>query len=124
MLIPIQSSGVNPPLYFIHGLQGFMPAGRFLVSSLGPSQPFYAINANGLEGRASAPTSVKDMALAYVEEISKAQPTGPLLIGGMCAGGLAAMEVARELQARGREPGPIILVDPPLPGHHLRPVNT
>jgi thioesterase domain-containing protein len=124
MLIPIQSSGANPPLYFIHGLQGVMPIGRFLVSLLGPSQPLYAIHANGMDGRDRTPTTVKEMALTYVEEISKAQPSGPLLIAGMCAGGLAAMEVARELQVRGREPGPVILVDPPLPGLHLRPIDT
>jgi thioesterase domain-containing protein len=124
MLVPIQSSGANPPLYFIHGLQGVMPMGRFLVSSLGPSQPLYAINANGMDGRDRTPTSVKEMALTYAEEISKVQPSGPLLLAGMCAGGLAAMEVACELRVRGREPGPVILVDPPLPGHHIRPVDT
>jgi thioesterase domain-containing protein len=124
MLIPVQSSGPNPPLYFIHGLQGIMPMGRFLVSLLGPSQPLYAINANGMDGRDRTPTTVKEMAVTYVDEICKAQPSGPLLIAGMCAGGLAAMEVARELQVRGREPGPVILVDPPLPGHHIRPVDT
>jgi thioesterase domain-containing protein len=100
-----------------------MPIGRFLVSLLGPSQPLYAINANGMDGRNSTPTTVKEMALAYVEEISKAQPRGPLIIAGMCAGGMAAMDVARELQVRGREPGPVILVDPPSPGHHIRPVD-
>ncbi len=123
MLIPIQSSGAKPPLYFIHGLQGVMPIGRFFVSALGPNQPLYAINANGMDGRDNTPTTVKAMALTYVEEISKAQPSGPLLIAGMCAGGLAAMEVARELQARSREPGPIILVDPPLPALHLKPID-
>jgi thioesterase domain-containing protein len=124
MLIPVQSLGVNPPLYFIHGLQGVMPLGRVLAALLGSSQPLYAINANGMDGRDSTPTTVKDMALAYAQEISKVQPTGPLLIAGMCAGGFAAMEVARELQVRGRELGPVILVDPPLPHLQLRPIDT
>ena len=66
--------------------------------------------------RGTMPSSVKDMTFTYVEEISEAQPKGPLLIAGMCAGGLAAMEVARELLAKGREIGPVILVDPPTPG--------
>jgi thioesterase domain-containing protein len=124
MLIPVQSSGVNSPLYFIHGLQGVMPIGQFLVSLLGATQPLYAINANGMDGRDDTPATVKEMALAYVEEISKVQPSGPLLMAGMCAGGFAAMEVAREFQRRGREPGPVILVDPPLPGVHIRPIDT
>jgi thioesterase domain-containing protein len=113
MLIPVQTSGANPPLHFIHGLTGVMPMGSFLARSLGPDQPIYSINANGIDGRGPMHSSVKDMAIAYVEEISKAQPRGPLLVGGMCAGGPAAIEVVREFQARGRETGPVILVDPP-----------
>jgi pimeloyl-ACP methyl ester carboxylesterase len=119
MLVPVQVSGAKPPIYFIHGLSGVMPLGRFLTRSLGPDQPFYAINATGIDGRGTMPSSVKDMTLTYVKEISDAQPRGPLLIAGMCAGGLAAMEVASELLARGREVGPVILVDPPTPGRHI-----
>lgn len=117
MLVPVQTSGVKPPIYFIHGLTGIMPMGRSLTRFLGSDQPFYAINATGFDGSAPLPSNVKDMASSYVEEVSAAQPRGPLLIAGMCAGGLAAMEVARELIARGREIGPVILVDPPTPGH-------
>jgi thioesterase domain-containing protein len=53
------------------------------------------------------------MALKYFEEIIGTQPTGPLLLAGMCAGGLAAIEVARALIASGRKVGPVILADPP-----------
>jgi thioesterase domain-containing protein len=119
MLIPVQTSGAKPPIYFIHGLTGVMPLGSFLTQSLGSDQPFYAVNATGLDGRGTMPNSVKDMTCTYVEEISQAQPNGPLLIAGMCAGGLAALEVARELRARGRKIGPVILVDPPTPGRHI-----
>ena len=96
--------------------------GRFLAQALGPDQPFYAIHANSTDGREAVIGSVKDMALTYVEEIVGAQPSGPLRIGGLCAGGFAAMEVVRELQARGREVGPLILADPPImpPGYIKR----
>jgi thioesterase domain-containing protein len=114
MLVPVRTSGTKPPLYFIHGLIGFMSIGRFLAQALGQDQPFYCINANNIDSRGTTkPGGVKDMALGYVEEILRAQPNGPLLIGGMCVGGLAAIEVVRELQARGREVGPVILADPP-----------
>jgi thioesterase superfamily protein len=113
MLIAVQTSGGNPPLHFIHGLTGVMPMGSFLARSLGPDQPVYSINASGIDGRGPIHSNVKDMAIGYVEEISKAQPEGPLLIGGMCAGAQAAIEVVREFQARGRETGPVILLDPP-----------
>jgi thioesterase domain-containing protein len=114
MLVPVRTSGTKPPLYFIHGLIGFMSIGGFLAQALGPDQPFYCINANNIDAcGATKMRGVKNMALTYVEEILRAQPNGPLLIGGMCVGGLAAIEVVRELQARGREVGPVILADPP-----------
>jgi thioesterase domain-containing protein len=115
MLVPVQTTGAKAPIYFIHGLTGIMPLGRILIRSLGADRPFYAVNASGFGGE-KLPSSVKDMAVTYAKEISEVQPTGPLLIAGMCAGGLAAMEVARELQSVGREIGPVILVDPPTPG--------
>ncbi len=89
--------------------------GRFLAESLGADQPLYAIHANGVDGRETMTGGVMDMARAYVEEILGAQPkpNGPFLIAGMCHGELAAIEVARELQARGREVGQLILFDPP-----------
>src|SRR5262245_35056726 len=90
-----------------------MPLGRFLAPFMEPDQPLYGINANGIDGRESTACDSQAMALAYVEEILDVQPHGPLLVGGMCAGGLIAIEVARELQARGREVGPLILLDPP-----------
>jgi thioesterase domain-containing protein len=94
-------------------MQGLMSMGRFFARSLGPDQPLYGINANGIDGRETTASDSQAMALAYVNEILDAQPSGPLLLGGMCAGGLVAMEVARELLARGREVGPLILLDPP-----------
>jgi len=97
--------------------------GRFLAEALGPEQPLYAIQANGIDGHETKPGSVKDMARSYVDEILAARITGPLLIAGMCTGGLAAIEVVRELQVRGREVGPMILIDPPTVPPGLIPHN-
>lgn len=126
MLVPLQTSGAKPPLFFVHGLIGTMPIGRFLAQALGPDQPLYAICANGIDGGEAATSTVEDMAFAYVEEIISARPNGPLVIAGLCTGGLAAIEVVRELQARGREVGPLILADPPTtpPGYTKRNQTT
>jgi thioesterase domain-containing protein len=113
MLVPVQTSGVKPPLFVVHGLVGVMAMGRFLAEALGPEQPLYAIQANGIDGRETKPGSVKDMARSYVEEILAARIMGRLLIAGMCTGAVVAIEVVRELQVRGREVGPMILLDPP-----------
>src|SRR5436309_9742935 len=103
MLVPIQTSGDKLPLYFLHGRQGVMPLSRFLAEGLGPDQPLYAIHANGIDGRMPVIDDMRKMVLAYVEQIQCARLSGPLVIGGMCDGSLAAIEVARELQENGRQ---------------------
>jgi thioesterase domain-containing protein len=124
MLVKVQPSGTKPPLYFIHGILGIMPLGRFLAHALGPDQPLYAICATGFDGRTTVEndeTTIMEMAHTYVEEILETRPSGPVFVGGMCAGGLVALEVARELQARGQTVGPVILADPPATPYGLNP---
>jgi thioesterase domain-containing protein len=126
MLAAIQTNGKKPPLYFVHGLVGVMPIGRVISQHLGADQPFYAINAPGMDGRAESDGAITVARLAYdyADDISRVQPHGPLLVGGMCVGCLIAMNVIRELQSRGRQVGPAILADPPtvppgsIPNNH------
>src|SRR5689334_1667973 len=120
MLTPIQSSGEKPPLFFVHGLRGIMPLGPTFASVLGPDQPLYGINAMGIDGRAAPIDNVAGMVRAYVEEIRTVRSSGPVRIGGMCEGTLAAIEIARALLQEGRQIGPLILADPPTrpPGYY------
>jgi thioesterase domain-containing protein len=113
MLVPVQTSGTKPPLFFVHGVQGVMVLGSAFASALGSDQPFYSINANGMDGRRPVIDNVQDMVLTYVEEIEDARRSGPLRIAGMCSGCLIAIELARNLQQRGRQTGAVILADPP-----------
>jgi hypothetical protein len=114
MLVPVQTSGSRPPLFFVHGLHGVMPLGPSLARALGPEHPIYGVNANGIDGRRPIIDDMREMIPAYVEDIKEARPTGRLIIGGMCDGSLAAIEIARELKQQGREVGPVILADPTI----------
>ena len=113
MLVPIQPSGTKPPLFFIHGANGLMPVGKSFSRVLGPDQPLYIFNARGYDGEEKPRETVEEMVSDYVAEITQVAPTGPLAIGGMCWGTMIALEAGRELQAKGRSLGPIILADPP-----------
>src|SRR5262249_20000378 len=64
--------------------------------------------------------SARDMVQAYVGEIISVRPSGPLIVGGMCPGGLIAIKIVRELQARDRQVGPVILADPPVVFHWFK----
>jgi thioesterase domain-containing protein len=114
VLVSLQTSGKSPPLFFVHGMIGVMPLGRYLVRRFGPDQPFYAVNPSGFYPGEAVIESARDMVQAYVAEIISVQPSGPLIVAGMCAGGLIAIEIVRELQARDRKVGPVILADPPV----------
>ena len=83
MLACAQSSGMLPPLFFVHDQHGVMPFGRSFALGLGPDQPLYAVHANGIDGRQPPLHDIGAMVLAYMAEIHGARPIGPLLIGGL-----------------------------------------
>jgi FkbH-like protein len=56
-------------------------------------------------------TRIPEMAAYYAEQIRKVQPEGPYFLGGMCAGGTIAFEVALQLEARGQDVGFVALLD-------------
>jgi thioesterase domain-containing protein len=114
VLVPIQTSGEKPPLFFVHGLHGVMWLGTTFARILGQNQPLYVIHAEGTDGRRPAIDNLDDMVRTYVEDIHGARPIGPLRIGGMCQGSVAAIEIARALRDRGRQIGPVILADPAI----------
>jgi thioesterase domain-containing protein len=84
---------------------------------LGPDQPFYGLQARGLDDTHPAPERVEEMAELYVEEILRFQPSGPYYLGGHSAGGLVAYEMARWLQSRGERVAFLALFDTWAPGH-------
>jgi len=113
MLVPVRTSGSKPPLFLVHDQHGIMPFGTGLARVLGSDHPVYAIHASGMDGRQPATNNLPSMVQTYIAEIHGARLMGPLLIGGLGSGSLAAIEIARELQNNERHVGPVILVDPP-----------
>ena len=45
-----------------------------------------------------AHTRIAEMAAYHIDKMRSVQPRGPYLVGGMCAGGVIAFEIARQLQ--------------------------
>jgi thioesterase domain-containing protein len=78
---------------------------------LGEDQPFYGLQAQGLDGESPFLTTIEKMAELYVREIRKVQPHGPYAIGGYCMGGTVAYEIAQRLRAAGEEIGLVALLD-------------
>ncbi|MGA6974376.1 MAG: thioesterase domain-containing protein [Candidatus Binatus sp.] len=62
-----------------------------------------------------AHASIEDMAAFYVEEVRKKQPSGPYLLGGLCAGGVIAYEMASQLVRAGETVELVALLETATP---------
>nr|WP_321162352.1 amino acid adenylation domain-containing protein [Nostoc sp. KVJ3] len=119
-LVEIQPNGSKPPFFCIHGLGGEVLCFRELVLHLGPDQPFYGLQPQGLDGKQPLHTRVEDMATHYIQEIQTIQPNGPYFLGGYSFGGVVAFEMARQLQEQGQQVGILVMLDSCRPGYSWR----
>ena len=115
-LVPIQPRGSRRPLFFVHPAGGNVLCYAALARRLGTDQPFFGLQSRGLAAGEDAAASVQDMAADYLAQIRSVQPRGPYRLGGWSMGGMVALEMARQLQARGEAVETLALVDPPVPG--------
>ncbi len=119
-LIPIQPSGEKHPFFCLPGAGGNVIYFYDLARHLGSDQPFYGLQALGLDGEKEPHTRVEDMAADYIEAIQAVQSQGPYLLGGHSVGGFVAFEMAQQLQKQGHEVALVAILDAeaPLPGRH------
>jgi malonyl CoA-acyl carrier protein transacylase len=101
-LVPIQPNGSRPPFFFVHAAGGNLIIYRDLARHLGPDQPVYGLQSQGLDGSKPFLTRIEDMAAVYVDELQAAHPKGPYFLGGYCMGGTVALEMAQQLHNRGQ----------------------
>ena len=117
-LVPIKSSGTRPPFYCVHGVGGNIVEFTDMTRHFHPDQPFYGIQAVGLDGKGCRQNlTVEQMAAHYIREMRELQPNGPYYVGGSSFGGLVAYEMARQLRAEGAEVGIVALFDTHGPGY-------
>ncbi len=113
-LVEIQKGHIAPALFFVPGGGGgdstLLVYAR-LARQMGSDIPFYGFLACGLDGVSHPHTSVKKMAMAYIDEIQALQPSGPYFLAGECVGGVVAFEIARQLQMAGQHVAFLVLLD-------------
>jgi phthiocerol/phenolphthiocerol synthesis type-I polyketide synthase E len=81
----------------------------------------FGIEPRRLAGVPLAHTTIEEMAAFYIEQARKKQPQGPYLVGGMCAGGVIAYEMASQLLRAGEDVELVALLDAPRPRAAKRP---
>ncbi len=121
-LVPMQRGNSNKqPMFFVHPAGGNVFCYVDLVRHLGADQPFYGLQARGLDGDQVSFTQVEAMASHYVELIRTVQPEGHYLLGGWSMGGVVAFEMARQLKAQGQTASLLALIDSHAPGNTQEP---
>jgi len=110
-LVPIRASGSKKPLFLVHGAEGNILLYREVTQHLGPDQPVYGLQSQGLNGDGRFLTTVEEMASHYLKEILEAQPHGPYFLGGYCLGGTIAYEMAHQLIAMGEKVEVVFMLD-------------
>lgn len=108
-LVSIKPGGSKRPFFCVHGAGGHVLNYYGLSRHLSPQQPFYALQAQGLDGQQPIHDSVADMAAHYIKEMRELQPEGPYFIGGYCGGGKIAYEMAQQLHQQGQVVGVLAL---------------
>ena len=111
----------GPPVFLIHDGDGETLLYRNLALRLDRRHAVFGLHPRALPGVPMAHTRIEDMAAYHITKMRSVQPHGPYLLGGMCAGGVIAFEMALQLQAQGEAVGLVALLDAADPAATLKP---
>ncbi len=111
------------PLFCVHGAGGNVLNFKIISDRLGPTQPFYGLQAQGVDGRLPPLTSIEAMAAQYVEAIRTVDPHGPYRLAGYSAGGVIAFEMAQQLRKAGARVSLLGMIDTLSPTAARRKVS-
>ena len=107
----------------MHGAGGNVLNFSDLAQRMDPAQPFYALQASGIDGQRPPHATIDEMANAYLDEVRQMQPHGPYLLGGYSGGGLVAFGMAQKLTSAGERIGLLALLDTYAPGTRAEPMT-
>jgi acyl-CoA synthetase (AMP-forming)/AMP-acid ligase II/thioesterase domain-containing protein len=108
-LVTCAKNGHGTPFFFCHG--DFQSRGLYalnMADRLTCKQPVFLLHPHI---NPDPKLTIEDMARAYIPDILAVQPTGALQLGGACNGGYIAWEIARQLNALGRQVEFVVLFE-------------
>jgi len=120
LVIKVNEGGCRPPFWMMHPIGGHVLFIRRFGAHVGPDQPVFGIQAQGLDGVRAPLDELEAMAALYVRQIKQHQPTGPYHVGGPSFGGRIAYEVAQQLMAAGDDVRVLAIFDAWPPGYPRR----
>ncbi len=119
-LIELTPGTEEPPVFFVHGLDGGGMKLAQLARSISSRHRVYGIQARGFDG-GKAMDRVEDMVPPYLDAITKRQQLGPYFLIGYSLGGMVALEIARQLIASGQTVALLVMLESYPHLRHLSP---
>ena len=112
--LPVRiAEGPEPVLFLIPGLECEPIAFEGLGRLMRGRRSLYGLQLPGMYSNETPYADIGRMATALIADMRKISATGPYHLLGQCAGGLVAMEMARQLHAVGESVAQVVALDPP-----------
>jgi thioesterase domain-containing protein len=105
----------KPPLFCVPGAGAGAADFVSLAAALGDQHRVRAFQPRGMDGVLAPHSSVEAAARAYLVELLRSAPRGPVDLAGHSFGGWVAFEMARQLEASGRQVASLTLLDSECP---------
>jgi amino acid adenylation domain-containing protein len=109
-VLPIRTSGEQPPLFCVHPVSGVAWCYSGLQRHLPAGLPMYGLQLD-LAGESAWPRDLAELTASYADRIREIQPTGPYRLLGWSLGGSIAHAVACRLQREGERVELLALLD-------------
>jgi thioesterase domain-containing protein/malonyl CoA-acyl carrier protein transacylase/acyl carrier protein len=110
-VILIREGRRNPPLFFVHDADGETMIYRGLALRLETDRSVFGLKPYSKPNYPILQTQIEEMAAFHVATVRGIQSHGPYLLGGLCAGGVIAFEMACQLQRAGEQVAMVALLD-------------
>ena len=109
----LSSDGRSASFLCVHSVSGVAGTDFLdLARRFDPMVRFYGIQAPLTQMRKlEFGDSIESIAEYYADSVSSFQPEGTIHLGGYCVGAIVALEMAKILRAKGREVGPLFVID-------------
>jgi thioesterase domain-containing protein/acyl carrier protein len=120
-LVPLKARGNKTPLYIVCGGGGTAMRYKQFAEMLDADLPVYALQSPiDTEITNDFPDEIEKIANVYIEEVLIQNPNGPYALSGHCMGGLIAFEMARQLEAMGKNVQFLAVIESFIPEKLIR----
>jgi amino acid adenylation domain-containing protein len=111
LLARMADGGPGAPFFWVHGVGGEVYSYLHVTRHLARSRPVYGFAADWTTAFAPGDRQVERIAAAYATALLAVRPEGPYHLGGYCSAAVLVLEIARQLEARGRRVGAFTILD-------------